>query len=190
MHATHYGAVPRSVLEDYPPIDKPTRFPLRQRWRTTGSLPQGPELTELSCPRRFLVRVDPGSGQIRAACERTLAQGRAALAEAMAPGAVPTFGAIQAHSYVDPHSGEEMEPLVFVYVDAPRPQWQRLSEDLRSRGARMHEVEMQANRVVLRAQLALRRLLGFGGDALAATGGGVHVATWLVRYEPAATHGR
>jgi hypothetical protein len=76
---------------------------------------------------------------------------------------------------------------MFVHIDAPRPHWEGLSEDLRSRGAWLHEVEMQAPRVVLRAQAALRPLLGFAEAALAATGGGVNVAMWLVRHEPVDT---
>lgn len=178
MNTTH---ALRQVLEDYPPLDKPTRLPLRQGWRTAGVLRELPDLARLSDPRRFLVLAQPDRGEIRAACEHTLAQGRAALAHAVEPGALLAFDAVRAHRYLDARSGREMEALMFVRVEAPRARWEPLARDLRARGARLHEVEMQAHCVVLRAQLLLGRLLGFACHAKAA---GARVATWLVRYEP------
>jgi hypothetical protein len=182
MNATHHEAIPRSVLDDMPPVDKPTHLPLRQRWRSALPLPRPPE-PELSCARRFIVLVEPGGGEIRAACERTLALGRSALVAALPPGTPLAFGEPEAHRYVDPLSGSPMEPLMFVRVDAPLARWELLAQDLCSRGARLQEVELQARRSVLRAQAALGRLLGFS-DAAAATAGEVHVSMWLVRYEP------
>jgi len=184
MSAIDHDAVPRSLLDDHPPVDKPTRLPLRQRWRAALPLPQPPEPGGLSCARRFIVLVEPGGGEIRAACERTLAQGREALAAAMPRGTALAFGAAEAHRYRDERSGVTLAPLMFVRVDTPHARWQRLEQDLRSRGARLQEVELQARRTVLRAQAALERLLGFSEAAAAATGGGAHVSMWLARYEP------
>lgn len=127
---------------------------------------------------------EPDGGEIRAACERTLAQGRAALAGALPAGTPLAFGEPEAHRFVDAHSGLPMEPLMFVRVDAPLARWQPLAQDLRSRGARLQEVELQARRAVLRAQVPLGRLLGFSDAAAAATDGEVHVSMGLARYEP------
>ena len=184
MNARQLDAMPRGLLDDHPPVDKPTHLPLRQRWRAAPPLPQPPEPARLSCARRFIVPVEPGGGEIRAACERTLAQGRVALAGAMPPGTALAFGAAEAHRYVDAHSGVTMEPLMFVRVDTPLARWQQLEQDLRSRGARLQEIELQARRTVLRAQAALGRLLGFSDAADAATEGGAHIAMRLVRYQP------
>lgn len=163
-----------------------THLPVRQRWRAALPLPQPPESGPLACARRFIVLAEPGGGEIRAACERTLAQGRAALAGAMPPGTALAFGEAEAHRFVDAHSGLPMEPLMFVRVDAPLAHWQPLAQDLRSRGARLQEVELQARRSVLRAQAELGRLLGFSDAAAAATDGDVHVSMWLARYQPPA----
>ena len=184
MNTARLDVMPRGLLDDHPPVDKPTHLPLRQKWRAAVPLPQAPEPAGLSCSRRFIVLVEPGGGEIRAACERTLAQGRVALAAAMPPGTALAFGAAEAHCYVDAHSGVAMEPLMSVRVDTPLAQWQQLERDLRSRGARLQEIELQARRTVLRAQAALGRLLGFSEAAGAATGGDAHVAMRLVRYEP------
>ena len=185
MNTTHHEAIPRGVLDDLPPVDKPTHLPLRQRWRAALPLPQPPEPGPLSCARRFIVLVEPGGGEIRAACERTLAQGRAALAQAMPAGTALAFGEAEAHRFVDAISGMPMEPLMFVRVDAPLARWQPLAQDLRSRGARLQEVELQRQRTVLRAQAWLGPLLGFSEAAAGATDGDVHVSMWLARYEPA-----
>lgn len=123
-----------------------------------------------------------GAHRPGAACERSLAEARAALADALPAAAPVAFDAPRAHRYTDAHSGRTLEPLMFVRIDAPKAQWGRLADDLRSRGARLHEVEMQAHRVVLRAQAPLARLLGLADRVHAATGGAAAVRMSLVRY--------
>lgn len=167
-----------------PPSVQPMHLPLRQCWRAANPLAQPPALDGLSCTRRFIVLAQPEGGEIRAACERSLAQGRSALRQAVGPRAALAFGAVEAHSYVDAVSGRRMVPWMFVHVDAPAAQWQQLAQDLRARGARLHEVEMHADRVVLRAEAALQRLIGYCGIARSVAGDQARVCMWTVRYEP------
>lgn len=186
IHANPAGVVPREALPDYPPIDRPTHLPLRQLWRAANPLAEPPVLEPALCPRRLLVLAQPEGGEIRAACESSLAQGRAALGRAIAPVAALAFGAVEAHSYVDAATGREMVPWMFVRIDTPTASWHELAQDLRERGARLHEVEMHASGVVLRAEAALQALIGYSDAAVSTAGDRVKVTMWPVRYEPLA----
>jgi translation elongation factor EF-G len=77
-----------------------------------------------------------------------------------------------------------MEPLMFVKVNARREYLDPLMQALRARGARMHEVELQGRRVLLRAEARLAMLLGFEAAVLATSRQSAQVHARLVRYEP------
>ena len=158
------------------------RLPLRQRWQLTcpGTATQmGPAWRE---PRRalakFILVAQGQEGEIRAVNERALADARQ-LVERAHHGRV-RFLPAQVHTYVDPLQRVPMEPLMFVKTSAPREHLDAALRELRARGARMHEVELQGRGVLLRAEVRLRDLLGLQ-DAVPSA----QVFSWLVRYEPA-----
>jgi hypothetical protein len=158
------------------------RLPLRQRWQLPceSTVTQSwPESGEPRLARAKFVLIAAGrQGEIRALNERALADARQAVERAH-DGRV-RFAPPQVHTYVDPLHRVPMEPLMFVKASAPREHLDTMLHELRARVARMHEVELQGPRAVLRAEVRLRDLLGFE-DAVSSA----QVFSWLVRYEPA-----
>ena len=173
------------VLEDHPPVDKPERYPVRQRWHAPGAVLEGAAAARLTYLPRYLVTTGGRSGELWAINERALADARGALQQALPPGAV-RFAAPHAHRLADARTGEPLVARMFVRVQAPRAQLQPLLAWLRERRARLHEVEQRQHCVIVRAEGALDRLLGLDAQVRAAAGGPAQVASWLVRYEPAA----
>ena len=187
MHAQKRHA-PAAALHDYPPVDKPDRLPLRQRWQATGGerarFEQAPDPGRPARPPRFRVLVDgPGGGQLRALNETALAQARDAVRRCQHGDVV--FDEPAVHTYVDEVLQVEMEPLMFIRLNAPRSRWAPLVEELGRRRARLHEVELQPQVAVVRAEAPLRRLLGFErAIAALAEPPPIQAAVWLLRYEP------
>lgn len=137
----------------------------------------------LSRPERYQVVSHGGGGQILAAGEAALAEAQGMLREAY--GASIRFGTPTVHSFVDDATGERMVPVLFMRVDAPRAEVERLQRLLASRCADVKEVELQQGRVVLRAEMELARSLGVEAEVLDATGGAAQILSWLLRYEAA-----
>lgn len=158
------------------------RLPLRQRWQLTcagTAMQMGPGWRQPQRARAKFILVAQGQeGEIRALNERALGDARLVVERAH-DGRV-RFMPAQVHTYVDPLQRVPMEPLMFVKASAPREHLDTMLQELRARRARMHEVELQGPRAVLRAEIRLRGLLGFG-DAVPSA----QVYSWLVRYEPA-----
>lgn len=187
MHAQTLHS-PATVLHDYPPVDKPDRLPLRQRWHTTGGeaarCEQATDAGRHARPPRFRILVDrPRGGQLRALNENALAQARDLVRQGQRGEVV--FDEPAVHTYVDEVLQAQMEPLMFIRLNAPRSRWAPLVEELRQRRAKLHEVELQPQVAVVRAEAPLRRLLGFE-HAIAGLGEvpPIQVAVWLLRYEP------
>jgi hypothetical protein len=193
MHTTPLGGRP-SASFDFPvrfgDESAMGRLPLRQRWQLLGdSAPASaaPPLRDTVPVRSKFALIPQGAGgEIWALNERALREGRAAVSAGHGEGV--RFGELQVHTYVDPVRRVPMEPLMFVKVNARREHLDVLLQQLRARGARMHEVELQKQRVVLRAEARLARLLGLEEAVLAVGRHSAQVFSWLVRYEPAAVH--
>lgn len=192
MHAQTRHA-PAAALHDYPPVDKPDRLPLRQRWHTTGGegvrFQDATDASKPARPPRFRVLVDGScGGQLRALNETALAQARD-LVRRYQRGHV-VFDEPAVHTYVDEVLQVEMEPLMFIRINAPRTRWSPLVQELRGRRAKLHEVELQPQVAVLRAEAPLRRLLGLE-RAITELGEvpPIQAFVWLLRYEPSAGWG-
>ncbi|HET8746736.1 MAG TPA: hypothetical protein VFM98_14105 [Ramlibacter sp.] len=162
------------------------RLPLRQDWQLPSSVAPALQRT-LRCeggdPPRFAIVRRGREGEIWALNERALGEGRHAMKLAHL-GAV-RFTEPRVHTYLHPQRRVPMEPLMAVKVNARREHMEPILAELRTRGARMQEVELQGRRVTVRAEARLAALLGFEQaiDALTAHSGQAH--TWLARYEAA-----
>lgn len=185
MHASLQGSSLPVVLHDHPPVDKPDRLPLRQGWSTAGDEPAAGVQPETSpgLPRapRYRVRTEGGAGIIHAVNERALRDARRAVRSAHRQPVA--FEPPTVHRYRDTERQLELEPLMFVRVNARRAHLTVLVDDLRRRGARLQEVELQQQRVVIRAEARLASILGLEAAIHEATDNTAQVATWLVRYE-------
>ncbi|HSW15578.1 MAG TPA: hypothetical protein VLJ86_00010 [Ramlibacter sp.] len=181
MHASNLGE--RKLTE--PDLDL---LPLRQTMAPSGDVglvfPRQELLERLSKPDRYRILVHgAGGGQILAASEFALAQARVLLQQAY--GALVTFGAISVHTYVDPHTKRLMAPVMFVRIDAARAHMRELLEALEARAARLHEVDAQRGRIVIRAELEFCRALGLEREFMDVTDGSAHLLSWLLGYEQA-----
>lgn len=186
MHA-HTHDTGAAALHDYPPVDKPDRFPLRQRWQTTGgeraTAASAADCADPARQPRFRVIADgPFRGEVRALDERALGQARALVRDAHRQQVV--FDEPAVHTYVDANLQLEMEPLMFVRLNAPRGRCAAIVDELRRRNARLQDVELQNAVAVVRAEAPLERLLGFEHAIAEPAHPAVHVAIWLLRYEP------
>ena len=166
-------------------------LPLRQMVLAAGDVTpafarQG-LLDWLSRPGRYQVFSHGGGGQILAATERALEEARALLRSAY--GAAVRFGAATVHSYVDTHDETLMVPVMFLRIDAPRVHGRALHRLLRERAARLQEIDLQDERVVLRAELPLAQSLGLALQVHALAGDDAHFVSWLSRYERARADG-
>jgi translation elongation factor EF-G len=77
-----------------------------------------------------------------------------------------------------------MEPLMFVKVYAAREHIEWVIGELRRRGARMHEVELQREQAVIRAEIRRVALPGLEQWLREHTTNSARLFSWLVRYEP------
>jgi hypothetical protein len=162
------------------------RLPLRQRWQlvTDGVAPLHLQLTPCADAPRLKFAVitnDLRHGEIWALNERALSDGRRVIQTAH-QGEV-RFDAPHVHAHVDPRLRVPMEPLMFVKVNARREHMDAVLTQLRSRGARMQDVELEAGRVIVRAEALLRALIGFDAAVREIGAGSAQVFSWLVRYQ-------
>jgi hypothetical protein len=173
---------------DLPQLHDPLDLlPLRQHVSTTIEVSRafaGPCLLEvLSRPQRFRILRHGEGAQILAAGERALSEARALLSHTYGDGV--EFGATAVHTYVDPRTDALMVPVLFARVDAPRAHAADLRALLDDRGARMQEVTLQRDRVVIRAHVALQCALGLEQAIHVLTCDVAQVLSWLVGYQPA-----
>ncbi|GAB3757547.1 hypothetical protein GCM10028796_01850 [Ramlibacter monticola] len=158
------------------------RMPLRQQWRVlSGAAGPLDAVGAAGNGGSFAILARGDSGEIRALHERALVQGRVAVRDAHR-GAV-RFAEPVVHTYVDPLRGVSLEPLMFVKVNGRRERLDPLTQMLRSRGARVQDVELQKRRAIVRAEIPLASLLGFEEALLSGTDHSAQVFTWLVRYD-------
>lgn len=167
--------------------DRLDLLPLRQAVTATGDATPvfaRPALLEgLSKPGRFRILGHGQGGQILAASAYALAEAQVLLRQAY--GERVTFGIVSVHTYVDEGSGEVMVPMLFARIDAPRRHMHELLGLLKARGARMQDVELRRDRVLLRAELAFARAVDLHHTVLVATDGSAHFLSWLLGYRPA-----
>jgi hypothetical protein len=142
-------------------------------------------LAALSRPGKFQIASYGEGGLILAANEPALAEARLVLQQAY--GERVAFAEPMVHTWVDPIEETLMVPVMFLRVDAPKAHAQVLIDELKKRAAEVQDVDLQRNRVVVRAAVRLADLLGFEQQAQAATDGTSHVLAWLVGYESAST---
>jgi hypothetical protein len=137
-------------------------------------------LDGLSRPDRYHVVGHGNGGQILAASEFALAEAQVVLRQAY--GDLVTFGVATVHTYVDAEAGGLMVPVLFLRVDAPRCHMQELLDLLEARAARMKEVDVRRDRVVLRAEAEFSRALDLQRRVHALTDGSAHFLSWLLGY--------
>lgn len=172
------------------------RLPLRQEWRLPAAVAPAPQRAlrgEGGHPPRFAIVRRGHEGEIWALNERALGEGRHVMK--LAHRGEINFKAPRVHTYLHPQRRIAMEPTMFVKVNARREHLEAVQQELRRRGARMREVELQGRRAIVRAEARLAALLGFEEaiDSLSARSAQAH--TWLVRYDaasqaPAATENK
>lgn len=134
----------------------------------------------LSRPGRFQILSHGSGGQILAANERALEEARSLLRSAY--GDAVRFGLATVHTWVDTSRETLMVPLMAVRVEAPRVHAREVHRMLDDRGARVQEVDLQEERVVVRAEVTLARVLGLEMEVDALADGAAHVVVWLARY--------
>ncbi len=175
-----------TVLHDYPPAEKPDRLPLRQGWRTTGDEPaafeQQPQAAWLFGAPRFAVTTEGREGEVRAINEKVLKEARGRIQQAHANAVL--FEPPAVCTWVDEGRGVEMEPLMSIRLNARRVHHQMLVDELRSRDARLQEVELQKHHAVIRGEAPLAAILGLEDAVMEATGDTTLVVIWLARYQP------
>ena len=168
--------------------DKLALLPLRQWVKPSGdavlTFARRGLLDWLSRPDKFLITSCGTGGQILAAGEAALADAQAVLRQAY--GALISFGEPTVHSYLDPATSTRMVPTMFLRLAAPRDHAPALLQRLKERGANLQEVELEAGRAVMRAEIRLADLLGFERELEELTGDAAQVLCWLLRYGPAA----
>jgi len=162
-------------------------LPLRQTVTASGDaalvFARQDLLDWLSVPDRYLIISHGQGGQILAAGELALAKAQLVLREAY--GALITFGIATVHTYEDTEAQTLMVPIMFLRVDAPRRHMQELLNILKERSAEIREVEVQRDRVVIRAELEFSRALGLELQIEQLTNGSAQILSWLLRYQQA-----
>jgi predicted membrane GTPase involved in stress response len=173
--------------DDMQAFDTLDLLPLRQMVRATGAsrLDDLRPLNGLSRPDRFRILRHGRGGQI-------LAQNGLALAEAQvvlrhAYGSSIEFGTPSPHRVVDHATGTMLEPHMFLRIDAPRAHRQELLQVLVQRSAEAGKVAARRDRIVLRMESPLSRLIGLEREVLEATDGAAQILCWLSRYSPASS---
>jgi hypothetical protein len=138
-------------------------------------------LESLSRPDKFQIVGLGEGGQIMAANELALAEARLILEQVY--GDLLVFENATVHTYMDAARKTSMVPVMFLRIDAPKAHADALIQRLRDRGAAPQETDIERKRVVLRAEVPLADLLGFGKEVLECTDGSAQVLTWLLRYQ-------
>jgi hypothetical protein len=147
--------------------DRLDLLPLRQMVSAAGDaqivLARQGLLDWLAKPDKYRIVRHGDGGQILAVSELALAEARSVLRQAYGP--LVTFGIPTVHTYVDTQSETLMVPVTFLRIDAPRSHAQQLRGLLADRGAEIKEMDLQRQRVVIRAEMELARSLGLQRQA-------------------------
>lgn len=98
----------------------------------------------------------------------------------------PTFSK---HAGVEARAGAPAVPIMFLRIDAPRAHAHQLLQLLKERSVEAQQIEHPRDRVVMRAELPLSKLVGLERLAAEATDGAAHTMCWLLRYGAAPPHG-
>ena len=138
----------------------------------------------LSKQGRYQIVGHECGGQILAVNELAMAEAQLVLRQAY--GSSISFGIAAVHSYMDPDTQAVMVPVMFLRIDAPRSHARGLQQMLMERCAEMKKVDLQRDRVVIRAELELARALGLERHVGELTEGAAYVLSWLLRYQRAA----
>jgi hypothetical protein len=182
---------PARRSRNMPVPERLDHLPLRQMVSGTGDTAlvfAGQGLLDwLSRPDRYQIIGHGTGGQIMAASERSLGEAQGVLRQAYGP--LIQFGMPSVHTIVDAGTGTLMVPVVFMRIDAPRRASDPLQQLLAARSATRVEVEVQRERVILRAELDLRKSLGLEQQVTQAAGDTTHILSWLVRYQKACATG-
>jgi hypothetical protein len=160
-------------------------YPLRQSlWvdaQKLASLRESGAAEWLSKPERHLLVDDGKQFTLCAANEQTLDEATPPVAAAL--GASARFDAPRAHCAIRAHDGVRLQPVMFVRIRAPHAHAARVREELLRRGTRVVEEDVQADRIVVRAEARLADLIGYTKFLREATNESAELWSWLVRYE-------
>ena len=176
--------------DDMDALGTPDMLPLRQKVDAAPGRAlelRGPGVpAALSRPGRFRVLRDGTGGQILACNGLALAEAQHLLRQVY--GASITFAGPTVHTLLDHASGTVLVPMMFLHIDAPRACRKDLLQLLARRSADEGAITLERQRVVVRAELPLARLIGVERDVLERTDGAAQVLCWLARYGPAPGH--
>lgn len=177
--------------DDFVAFDTLDLLPLRQIVRathaSTTALGGQSLLDGLSRPDRFRILRHAAGGQILARNGLALAEAQVVLRQAY--GSSIELGTPSAHRVVDHATGTTLLPVMFLRIDAPRAYRQDLLQMLAQRSAEPRETAIEGDRILLRMELLLSRLIGLERQVLEHTDGAAHILCCLARYSPAGQDG-
>ena len=172
--------------DDMEALDTLDLLPLRQMVNANQGRPLAPGaqnlLDALSRPDRFRILRHGAGAQILARNGLALAEAQHLLRQAY--GAAIVFGSPTVHTVMDRTTGQVLAPLMFLRIDAPRAYRQDLVQLLAQRSAQHVTTSLERDRMVVRTELPLARLIGLERTVLDRTEGAAHVLCWLARYGP------
>ncbi|GAB3760724.1 hypothetical protein GCM10028796_09790 [Ramlibacter monticola] len=176
--------------DDMEALDTLDLLPLRQRVGATHGKPLAAGghslLDALSRPDRFRILRHGAGGQILARNGLALAEAQHLLRQAY--GAAIAFGSPTVHTVTDRATGQVLAPLMFLRIAAPRAYRQDLVQLLARCSPQQGTASFEGNRVVVRAELPLARLIGLEREVLDRTEGAADVLCRLARYGPVPGH--
>jgi hypothetical protein len=182
------ASLTRDDIEAFDTLDL---LPLRQLVRVTHAsrtaLGGQCVLPGLSRPDRFRILRHSAGGQILARNGLALAEAQLLLRQAC--GAAIAFETPTAHRVLDHATGTTLVPVMFLRMDAPRAYRRDLLQMLGERSAEPREITIERDRIVLRTEMLLSRLIGLERQVLDHTDGAAHILCWLARYSPASEGG-
>jgi hypothetical protein len=177
--------------DDVQAFDTLDLLPLRQMFSATFDTAIGfcsqHLLDRLSRPDRFRILRHGRGGQILARNGLALAEAQLVLRHAY--GRSIALGTPTAHASIDHATGTILRPVMFLRIDAPRAYRQVLLQLLAERSADPRETTVQRDRILVRTESPLARLIGLEQQVLDHTDGTAHILCWLVRYSPARSAG-
>jgi hypothetical protein len=175
-------------MDELDAFDALELLPLRQMVRPaqgSANLFAAPGILQaLSRRDRFRILRHGGGGQILARNGLALAEAQLMLRQAYGP--CIAFGTPTAHRVIDHATGTILVPMMFVRIDAPVAYRQELLQLLAQRSAPAGEIASERDRIVLRMESPLARLIGLERQVLEGTDGAAQILCWLSRYSPAA----
>lgn len=164
--------------------DKLERFPLRQAVRLTSPVPAAfpaeGVVGWLSKPDEYVAFVRGEEITLCAASPAAMDEARTLLRQVH--GGAAAVGPVAVHA-LENEDGQCMEPIMSLRITAGREHAIALLALMNERGADVRDVLLQPGRCVIRGEAPLAKLLDWEPAARAASGGTVHIVSWLSRYE-------